>query len=127
MSGQIYLCCDGSGLWKIGIASNPDKRFKQLKTGNPTIRMLFNIPVEYPSIVELELHTKYEEKRITGDWFDLSAEDLFYIFDRFLGENNNHSLEDFEVIHRLVSVEKKLQDKEWRTELDARIDGSYYE
>lgn len=123
MSGQIYLCCDSSGLWKIGIANDSKKRFKQLKTGNPTIRMVFTLHVDCPPVVELELHTKFYEKRVDGEWFDLSPEDLFYIFDKFLGEYNTHTLEDFAVIHRMISVEKKMSDREWREELDFRLNG----
>jgi hypothetical protein len=121
MNGQVYLCFDGSGLWKIGIASDPNKRLKQMKTGNSTIRMPLKVQVDYPAAVELELHTKFFDKRIAGEWFDLEPEDLFYIYNRLLGSGNRHPLSDFVTIHRMISKEKNASDHGWLKELDRRF------
>lgn len=118
MSGQVYLCFDGSGLWKIGIASDPKKRLRQLRTGNATIRMPFNVTVEYPSAIELELHTKFEGRRVAGEWFDLEPEDLYYIYNRLLGKGNTHNLSDFVILHDVISKQRKASDHNWLKDLD---------
>lgn len=122
MSGKVYLCFDGSGLWKIGITKDEKKRLSQMRTGNPTIRMLFALTIDNPAVTELELHTKFENKRVAGEWFDLSPEDLFYLFKKFLGEQNTHTLNDFETMHRVISKEKRAADYEWLAELDKRFE-----
>lgn len=66
-----YLITDGN-LYKIGKSIDPEKRFKQLKTANPYIEM-----VCYGNgVSEAYLHSLFFQKRKSGEWFDLSDENL---------------------------------------------------
>lgn len=118
MNGKIYLCFDASGLWKIGITKESEKRLKQMRTGNATIRMVLDVFVEYPEIIELELHTRFEDKNVSGEWFDLNPEDLLYVYDKLLGNENTHGIEDFIKLHTMISIEKKASNYRWLKEWD---------
>ena len=41
MSGYIYLGFDASGLFKIGITNDVEKRLRQFRTANPTFFYCF--------------------------------------------------------------------------------------
>ena len=118
MSGQVYLCFDGSGLWKIGIASDPDKRLRQMKTGNATIRMPLHVPVDNPVSVEAELHNRFDDRRVSGEWFDLEPQDLHYIYNRLLGNGNTHGFGDFVILHDIINKQKKASNYMWLQDLD---------
>lgn len=74
----IYLMIDNSnGYYKIGRSIKPKKRERTLQSEKPTIDLLF-----YWSsylIVETELHEYFADKRIRGEWFNLTDEDIQYI------------------------------------------------
>jgi N6-adenosine-specific RNA methylase IME4 len=63
---QVYFFVDGDKI-KIGVSLDPDERLKQLKTGNPGIKMVGHAPGGLP--VERELHKRLADKRINGEWF----------------------------------------------------------
>lgn len=75
-SSHIYLMrCDGK--YKIGVSKNVEQRKKQLD-GRP-------LPVEIIAVsplvagaynIEKELHEVYAEKRLNGEWFDLTENDI---------------------------------------------------
>jgi len=112
MSGYIYLGFDASGLFKIGITNDVEKRLRQFRTANPTFFLLLHIPVEHPAVVEVELHTKFSDKRVRGEWFCLDGGDLLYIYDRLLGEDgNSHNLEDFQKMYEIISVKKVAKEE----------------
>ena len=66
-------------LYKIGISHNPNYREKTLQGQQPQIDLLavkkFQSKV-FAKNLETELHLKYKEKRIRGEWFRLSHEDV---------------------------------------------------
>lgn len=55
---------------KIGIANNPAQRLERLQCGNP--EPLYG-RVLIPGNHERELHKRYAEKKIRGEWFDASV------------------------------------------------------
>ena len=73
-SGYVYLI-KASGKYKIGISTNPDKRIESLQTANPSPISVVHIQYshEYKRL-EAELHEKYGEYRMQGEWFDLPAD-----------------------------------------------------
>lgn len=77
---EIYLIKDvGRGLVKIGVAKNTRIRFSQLKTANAGIELIkFYHGI---SIDERLLHKHFKTigKRVDGEWFSLSCEDLDFI------------------------------------------------
>ena len=78
----IYLMRDErTGLVKIGKSQNPQYREKTLQSDNPLIVLVHSwagLPAE-----EKALHNEFAEKRVRGEWFQLSDEDIASIKDRF--------------------------------------------
>jgi predicted GIY-YIG superfamily endonuclease len=74
--GYIYIV-ECEGLYKIGITKNVKKRISGMTTGNP-----FEIQVIKARIVqacrenEKMMHNKFRCKNKSGEWFDLSDNDL---------------------------------------------------
>lgn len=82
-----YLIYDGR-LHKIGKSVNPEKRLKQIKTGNPHSELIcFGIGVS-----EKYLHELYFRDRKSREWFELTSEKIENIIKLITnGENNDYS------------------------------------
>ena len=82
--GYVYLILEvneqGEENHKIGISKNkPEKRLKQLKTGNPNrIDILKFYESENYKHIEKWLHSKFYNKKTLAEneWFKLSNEDV---------------------------------------------------
>ena len=81
----VYLMIDTTnGFHKIGISNKPKYRERTLQSEKPTIEMV--CAKQYPSriiaeAIEAALHKAFEEKRIRGEWFDLSKQEVKMIED----------------------------------------------
>ena len=77
MKGYVYLLTDGE-FFKIGVTKGSiEKRIKKLQTGNPDNIAIVNYHhTEYPFKMESALHSKYANKRINNEWFNLSLNDV---------------------------------------------------
>lgn len=78
-------------LSKIGVTTSPYRRFGQIRTSCGS-ELTFLIAIEMgknydenSDIVERFLHTFYKNKRVVGEWFNLSYRDLLDIEDLFFG------------------------------------------
>jgi hypothetical protein len=87
--GYVYLILEvnqhGEEYHKVGISKNhPEKRLKQLSTGNPNEIRVLNVyeSVNYKK-VERWLHSRYCNKKTLADneWFSLTDEDVFSFMD----------------------------------------------
>lgn len=69
-AAHTYLIkADGIDLVKIGIAKNPESRLKFLQTGQPMdLHLLWSVPGSFES----QLHERFAEYRVRGEWFDLT-------------------------------------------------------
>lgn len=77
---KTYLMKDSSNTFtKIGISNNPKLREKTLQAEKPTISLLYT----FNKNIEKELHSKYKDKRIRGEWFNLSSEDIDIIINKY--------------------------------------------
>lgn len=76
----VYLMIDTTnGYHKIGISNHPKYREGTLQSEKPTIELV--CAKQYPSrviatAIESALHSAFEEKRLRGEWFDLSDQDV---------------------------------------------------
>lgn len=70
-----YVMSDNSGLYKIGRSSDPKDRLKQLSIGNPSLFLCFYIEGNH----EKELHDKFSNKHVKGEWYHLNKSDLKWI------------------------------------------------
>ena len=72
----VYFIYDTRAV-KIGVANNIDTRIKQLQTGNPyELQLLKFIETQDPYTLEKRFHQLLDGKRMTGEWFDLTPEDV---------------------------------------------------
>lgn len=70
---NTYVCVDTcSGLFKIGRATDIEKRIKQLSVANQNLGVVLSIHGNH----ETELHHRYASKRVSSEWFKLSKEDI---------------------------------------------------
>lgn len=75
--GYLYLIkCDK--YHKIGVATDMGLRLASLQTGNPyTLEVVCYYEFDKPQTVETALHQKFSNKRVSGEWFELSSEDIY--------------------------------------------------
>ncbi len=75
----IYLI-SGAGLVKIGIAIDVSKRLASLNIGSPVdLSVTYWFWSEDCQFDENYLHKIFKDKRIKGEWFDLSEQDIEWI------------------------------------------------
>lgn len=75
----VYFIQQGEGPVKIGRAKSPLLRLSQLQTGNPTeLALRYVVPGD--QALERELHTRFREARIRGEWFGLSYLSIILIY-----------------------------------------------
>lgn len=78
--GYVYLLFGGDGRFKIGKSIDPAKRLAQFQIGSPdTVRFEVVIATGRMSELESNLHAQFKDKRIRGEWFMLSDEDVNFI------------------------------------------------
>lgn len=81
----VYLMIDkNTNLYKIGMANDPEHRERTLQSEKPTIEKIIEKKLpsrNYASSVEKMLHSLYAEKRVRGEWFELSALDRWQIME----------------------------------------------
>jgi len=76
MKAAIYLI-RSSGLTKIGFSKNPWRRYKQLCTGSPNnMALVFTLYCENAPAVERELHEIFKDRRVNGEWFRVSVDEV---------------------------------------------------
>jgi hypothetical protein len=82
-SCYVYLMKDISNdLYKIGISNNPDYRERTLQSEKPTIEMIASKKFPIRKIAESferSLHITFADKRIRGEWFELSQVDADHL------------------------------------------------
>lgn len=79
----VYLMKDTTNNFhKIGISSKPKYRERTLQSEKPTIELTFSKVFPLRTIaenMEKTLHESFSDKRIRGEWFELSDDDVEHI------------------------------------------------
>ncbi len=80
----IYLIGASNGLVKIGKTTDTGSRIAILNTGSPVeLTIIACFKTTLADEVEERLHSVYAEKRIKGEWFALTPEDIETIKNEF--------------------------------------------
>lgn len=68
----------GEESYKIGVTKNdPQKRIKQLQTGNPSeLTLIDTYYSKFGTTIESYLHRTYAMNKIKGEWFSLDKEQI---------------------------------------------------
>lgn len=77
IDGFVYLAWDGR-FHKIGCSVFPEKRMRQLSQAVEVI-LIHKIPCENMRETEKQLHYKFKDKLIRGEWYELCEKDVKYI------------------------------------------------
>lgn len=78
-SGFVYLMRSKNDKYKIGFSKDPKKRLKSLQNDTPfELECLRVIQTDDMKGLERDMHEYYKSKRVAGEWFDLSQEDISY-------------------------------------------------
>lgn len=68
----VYGIAHPHGYIKIGHSTNPQHRLKNHQTSTPyELWLLAQIPVDDAKAVEAELHERYDDVKVRGEWFEL--------------------------------------------------------
>jgi hypothetical protein len=81
MTYNVYLICsefEGRRLYKIGYTKRPiEKRIKEIKTGNGSdIYLVESFKSIWGTKIEAQLHKFFKLKKVSGEWFDLTEDDI---------------------------------------------------
>jgi hypothetical protein len=77
---KTYIMKDElNSLYKIGKSKNPRLREKTLQSEKPSIKIV----KVFEENIEKELHNKYKEFRVRGEWFDLNKIQINYICTKY--------------------------------------------
>lgn len=75
--GYVYVGYDASGWgFKIGKSTNPKRRETEIKHMNPSFQILACAEVPDQHKQEELLHKRFEAKRLIGEWFDLTCDEV---------------------------------------------------
>lgn len=101
---QVYVMIDkNTGYYKIGRSLNPFKREKTLQSEKPTIELLHTHNAK--TIDEKNLHIMFKDKRIRGEWFDLSGSDVQAINSYFANKGKKEEeVEEIDVRYSLFQL-----------------------
>lgn len=76
-TGFVYLIQSVTGHYKIGKTKDPNKRIQTFNVKLPMeVEYLHLIPCENRHEAERTLHARYANKRVNGEWFNLSPDDI---------------------------------------------------
>lgn len=93
-SGYIYVLRAENNTYKIGRAKNIKSRITTIQTSSPLkIDEVLSFFSDNYIEIESELHKRYGEKRIIGEWFSLSSEDISEIREYADGITNEKDLD----------------------------------
>lgn len=79
-AGYVYLIQSPTGAYKIGRTIDINRRIKTFHVKLPfEIEPICIIKTENMFVLEAQLHIKFALKRLDGEWFKLTTEDVEYI------------------------------------------------
>jgi len=71
-------------LYKIGYSSDVNTRFCVIKTHNADVLELILVFAEGTKELESSLHERFSDRRVRGEWFDLTKKDLEILLDEYM-------------------------------------------
>jgi hypothetical protein len=110
MKDIIYLINADDDRYKIGITSEKglQKRIKNLQTGSSCeLRLITSYKTKYASTIEKTLHRQFQSKKIIGEWFQLTNQEVFTFTDICSNIENNIKILEKENNHYILKTLKR--------------------
>lgn len=77
MQRYIYVIGAGDGVYKVGLATNVEKRLRGLQTANPQKLFVFHrYPTTAPFRMEGLIHDLLKDHLVLGEWFRCDLADI---------------------------------------------------
>ena len=97
MDHTVYLISSEVGnkiLYKIGRTKRKVyERINDFRTGNASdFNILYEFKSKWGTKVERDLHKYFKEKKVNGEWFELTLEDLYLFADKCKMFHNNYEI-----------------------------------
>lgn len=80
---SVYLIEHELGPVKIGRSNSPVRRLNDLDVGPYQLRLIGILHSDDSAKLESELHIRFQNKKIRGEWFALDVDDVEYIFNEY--------------------------------------------
>lgn len=97
--GFVYLVQEAfAGLIKIGYTTQFQKRMEAIKTHNPHALYVKKF-IGSPKL-EKALHAEFNKKRMSGEWFNLSKEDVMRA-EQIIAQWQEKNKGEFKLVHKL--------------------------
>jgi len=81
--GFVYIVQSGT-YFKIGRSSDVLRRLRQLQTGSAEdVVLILTLKFRNCATMEKQIHRRFKEKRLRGEWFDLKPKDIKWIVFKF--------------------------------------------
>lgn len=78
--GFIYVIKSAKSRYKIGRARNVEHRLDCLQSGTPEkLKLILKVKTSNSCVLEKLCHRKFADKRIRGEWFKLTINDLKWL------------------------------------------------
>jgi hypothetical protein len=77
--GYVYLMADSAGLYKIGHSKDPSTRLKNVTSRANPVTLICQIASDNAVYLEYELHERFHDERVSGEWFALTPDCVDYI------------------------------------------------
>lgn len=93
-NGFVYIA-KAERYTKIGMSKTPIKRISMFDVQSPfDVNLVLLIPSDNMDLTEAELHERFSHRRVRGEWFDLSTDEIASIAEHYptvdLSTLNNH-------------------------------------
>jgi hypothetical protein len=74
--GIVYLLKSANGLYKIGITKNINQRLTTIRKSPIKIELVHSIESGNAADLEKDLHSRFADNRVIGEWFQLNQEQV---------------------------------------------------
>jgi len=82
---HIFVMTDASGFFCIGASRSPERKARELRKDNPTIRLVGTKRESHGTAYRQRdrYHKTYAHRKVVGEWFALSNKELIELMDGF--------------------------------------------
>lgn len=78
----VYVIGHPEGFVKIGRSKDPEQRLQEIQTSSPyDLWIIAQFPVDNSNTVEGQLHDRFSDRNVRGEWYEFDIGEYDAIFD----------------------------------------------